>query len=60
MSTFLLTWYRSVERRLLCLPATMHILSLGYHTEAQSTQDERHNTRTRHQHHADYVPHGRC
>ena len=39
MSTFLLTWYRSVERRLLCLPATMHILSVGYHTKAQFTQD---------------------
>lgn len=49
-----------MERRLLCLLATMHILPLGYHTPTRPAQDECHDTWPRHQHHAGYIPYGRC
>ena len=57
--TSALTWQRSMERSLLCLSATVHILPMGSHPETWSTQDQCHNTWSCNQHHVDYVPYGR-
>lgn len=57
--TFPLIWRRSMERRLLCFPASMYIPPVGHHIEAWSTQDKCYNTRSCYQHHADYVSYGR-
>lgn len=48
-----------MERRLLCFSPTMHILPMGHYIPAWSTQDECHNTGSRYQHHAGYIPYGR-